>query len=167
MGVKIFKKFYARRLYRACGLESILDILDPWVDDVLFEVSPFLRQVASYHLRPFGSSSAPRFFKTVIAHEILRLNEPEDLRAAVKLAVIICYRGYRPSKGNVDLVTWLSWRIPYELSKLVAWRKAHPIEPFEECFLPLEIEQFDRTLEVERQIGILSEDLGLGSQTKL
>lgn len=164
--MRIFRRFYVLRLYRAFKLEDILDILENWVAEVLCEDSPFLRQVASYHLRQHGSSYAPRFFKTVLANEILRLTELEDLKSSLKLAIIISYRNYNPSKGNVSLVDWLSWKIPYEMSKLVTWRVAHTVEPFEEAFLPVEIERFERTSETERQIAILSEDLGLDKQTK-
>ena len=164
--MRIFPRFYALRLYRTNQLEDILDILDSWVDEVLYENSPFLRQVASYHLRPTGRSSSPRIFKRILANEILRLTEPEDLKAIVKLAIVVSYRNYKPSKGNVSLVNWLSWRIPYEVSKWVTWREAHPVEPFEEAFLPPEIDEFERTFEIERQIVILSKDLGLEKQIK-
>lgn len=164
--MKVFRRHYVLSLYRTNKLEEILDILEPWISEVLHSDSPFLRQVASYHLRPLGSSSAPRFFKSILAGEIIRLNETEDLKAALRLSIIISYRDYNPSKGNVSLVTWLAWRIPYELSKLVTWRVVHPITPFEESFLPSEIEEFERTFEVKRQIGILSKDLDLDKQSK-
>ena len=164
--MKIFPKFYTRRLYRVNKLEDILKILEPWIDKVLYKESPFLRQVASYHLRQFGSSSAPRLFKSIVAGEIYRLNEEEDLKASLRAAIVIAYRKYNPAKGNVSLVNWLSWKIPYEMSKWVTWKVTHPIEPFIEDFLPAEIIRFERTLEKERQIGILSEDLNLEKQVK-
>ena len=164
--MKIFKRFYVRRLYRTNKLEEILDILDLWIEEVLYENSPFLRQVASYHLRPLGSSSAPRFFKRILAGEILRLNEEEDLRSSVLLSIIISFRKYNPAKGNVSLVTWLSWNIPYELSKLVTWRIVHPVGPFEEYFFSPEIKEFEEVCGIERQIDILSIDLGLERQSK-
>lgn len=164
--MRIFKRYYARRLYRTNKLSDILDILEDWPGGVLYEGSPFLRQVASYYLNFYGGSYAPRFFKTIIADEILRLNEKEDLIGYLKLAIILSYRNYKPSKGNVSLVTWLSWRIPYELSKLVTWKVTHPIGPFDESFIPAEIERFEETFETERQVAILSEDLGLEKQSK-
>lgn len=164
--MRIFRRHYVLRLYRTNDLDNILDILENWIDEVLYEDSPFLRQVASYHLRRLGSSSAPRFFKKILANEILRLTELEDLKASVRMSVVVSYRNYKPSKGNVSLVTWLSWRIPYELSKLVTWRVAHPVEPFEEVFLLPDIVEFDETSERERQVVIISNDLGLEKQTK-
>lgn len=164
--MKIFSRYYVLRLYRTNKLVEILEILEPWISEVLYKNSPFLRQVASYHLRVFGSSYSPRFFKNIIANEILRLTEQEDLYSIIRLAIIICYRNYDPSKGNVSLVTWLAWRIPYEVSKLVTWRVTHLISPFIEEFLPTEIEEFERTFELERQIGIISKDLELDKRSK-
>lgn len=164
--MKIFSKFYARRLYRSYKLEEILTILDPWIDEVLYFGSPFLRQIASYHLRLLGGSSSPRFFKTVLGNEILRLTGLKDLKAFTFLSIIEAFRIYNPSKGNVNLVTWLAWRVPYELSKLVTWKVTHPIGPFEEAFLPPDIEDFERTFTIERQVDILSKDLKLEKQTK-
>jgi len=163
--VKIFRRYYVLSLYRTNKLEEILDILEPWINEVLCIDSPFLRQVASYHLRPFENSASPKFFKNILANEIVRLNEIEDLKAAIRLSIVISYRDYNPSKGNVSLVNWLAWRIPYELSKLVTWRVVHSISPFSEDFLPSEVEDFERTFEVERQIGILSKDLELNKQS--
>ncbi len=164
--MKIFPKCYARELYHSVHLAEVTAILDPWIDEVLYSKSPFLRQVASYYLRVYGSSSAPRFFKNLIGDEILRLNEPEDLKASIHAAIIIAYREFKPYITDQSMVTWLSWRIPYEVSKLVTWRVIHPIGPFDECFLPPEIDEFERTFEVERQIGIISKDLGLERQSK-
>jgi hypothetical protein len=164
--MKIFRKFYVRRLYRVYKLEDILEVLKPWVKEVLYENSPFLRQVASYRLRDQGGSSCPRIFKTILGNEIFRLMEIEDLEASLRVAIVVSYREYNPAKGNVSLVNWLSWRIPYELSKLVTWKVTHPIGPFDEAFSPAEIDIFERTFELERQIVILSKDLQIDKQAK-
>lgn len=164
--MKIFPRFYVRRLYRVYKLSDVLRVLDPWIDDVLYPESPFLRQVASYLLRRQGGSRAPRFFKTVLAGEIWRLNEYEDLRASVQLAIVEAHRKYNPSKGKVDLVNWLSWNVPYEISKFIVWRIVAPIGPFSEAYTPSEIPLFEGISATERKIGILSEDLGLDRQTK-
>ncbi len=164
--MRIFQRTYALRLYRTNKLEKILEILEPWIDDVLYMGSPFLRQVASYHLRVAGSSYAPRLFKTVLASEIIRLNEMDDLKASLRLAIIIAFRMYDLSKGNVSLVTWLAWKIPYELSKLVTWRIFHPVEPYSEDYLPFMRCKFERTFEKKRQTAILAADLKLDKRSK-
>jgi hypothetical protein len=164
--LRIFHKAYARQLYHASHLAEVIAILDPWIDEILYPGSPFLRQVASYFLRPYGRSSSPRFFKNLVGSEILRLNELEDLKSSINLAIVISYRDYKPYYSDQSRVTWMSWRIPYEVSKLVTWRVVHPIEPCEECFLPLEIEEFNRVFEIKRQIGIISKDLCLEKQYK-
>ncbi len=164
--MKIFRRHYVLQLYRTSDLTDIINILNPWVDEIIYYDSPFLRQVASYHLRVFGSSSAPRFFKTILAGEILRLTELEDLKASIMLALVIAYRAYNPSKGNVSLVTWLSWKIPYEVSKLVTWKVTHPISPVDEFYVSRDFDRFCDTVEIVKQIGILSEDLDLDKQTK-
>jgi hypothetical protein len=164
--VKIFEKFYVRRLYRAKTLNEILNILDPWINEVLYINSPFLRQVASYHLRKFGSSYAPKIFKNTIGNEILRLNDFEDLRSCIILSIIESYRAYNSMKGNVNLINWLSWKIPYEVSKLVTWRVTHNIYPFNEEFNDPLINTFEDQNRIEYQINLLCSDLNLDSQTK-
>jgi len=164
--MKIFSRYYTRRLYWSFCLLDILDALTPWVKEILYEGSPFLRQVATYYLRPFGSSYAPRFFKTIIAGEILRLNEMEDLHASLFLSIIEAHSRYDPDKGNTDLVNWLSWTIPYEFSKLVTWRVTHPITPFEEAVEDPQRVEFESVFEKERQVVIMVDDLGLSRQLK-
>ena len=164
--MKIFPKAYARQLYHATHLAEIIAILDPWIDEVVYPKSPFLRQIASYFLRPFGRSSAPRFFKNLVGDEILRLNDFEDLRSSIHLAIIKSYRDYKPYLSDQSLVTWMSWKIPYEVSKLVTWQVTHPIGPFEESFFPPEILDFENTFEFERQVDIISKDLKLEKQSK-
>jgi hypothetical protein len=161
--LKIFRKYYVRYLYTLNKLDDIIELLIPWIDEVLYKDSPFLLEVASYRLRKYGCSYAPKIFKTVIANEILRLNELEDLRSMVLLAIVISYRRYNPAKGKVDLTNWLSWTIPYELSKLVTWKITHPIEPAEVEYIHPEMEEFEKNIEIENQISILCKELNIPS----
>jgi len=164
--MKIFPKYYVRRLYRTNKLEEITKILLPWVDETLYQDSPFLLHSASYKLKRMGGVVAPKLFKKIVSDEILRLNELEDLKASLCLAIIESYRSYKPSKGKVDLVNWLSWNIPYQFSKLVTWRITHPIEPFEEASDTPENILLDPFSGNDYKIAIICEDLGLSKQVK-
>lgn len=163
--MKIFPKRYFLKLYYSKDLNEILSILDSWIDLVTKPNSPFLRQIASYHLRLYGSSYAPRIFKRVIADEMLRLNEKEDIRATINLAIIESYREFDPKKGT-DLITWLSWRIPFHCSEWLTYQVTHPIEPFDESVLSPEIIKFEELLHSGEKVAIISQDLELSRFTK-
>jgi hypothetical protein len=164
--MKIFSKFYVRRLYRTRTLNEVLSVLDSWIDEVLYRDSPFLQQIASHFLRKYGSSYAPRFFKRVLGNEILRLNHYDDLRSCVILAIIESYRDYNPAKGNITLVNWLSWRIPYEVHKLVTLTETKIIVPVDIEFKDPMIERMEDSDYINHQIDIVCSDLCLGKQVR-
>ena len=163
--MRIFPRYYARRLYRVSKLDNLIELLQPWIDEVLYYDSPFLRQVASYLLRRHGGSYAPRIFKRVISGEILRLNTLEDLRGVVNLAIVEAFRKHDPH-GGTDLPNWLSWYVPYEVSKLVTWRVFKPLEPFSEAVFSIELAEFENFDSSVSEIAIISSDLGLDRQKK-
>ena len=133
--MKIFPKKYFRELCQSKSLEESLTILQAWIVLVLVPNSPFLRQVSTYHLREFGSSYAPRFFKKIVSQEILRLYESEDLKSLLTLAIIESYREFDPDRG-LSRLNFMSWRIPYLFARQIKIRKTHLIEPFEEAYYP-------------------------------
>jgi hypothetical protein len=134
----------------------------PWVKETASEAGPFFWQVSSYYLKKHGGSYAPRLFKKIISKEIIKLNEEEDLRSIILLSIIESYREYNSSKGSVDLVNWISWMVPYKVSKMVTWRVTHPVEPSDLCVDEPQV--LDNT---EKQISIIGRELGLtGKQRK-
>jgi len=158
--MKIFRKHYVRRLYHAKTLEEIVKVLEPWGEEVLQPDSLFLSQVASYKLRIYGCSYAPTIFKQALGRVFLQLYEMEDLRASLRLAIVEAYRSYDSGKGRVDYVNWLSWKIPYEMSKLLTWRIVRYIYPLEEYINP-RLEEFEEKDEQSRQFGIITSEISL------
>lgn len=158
--MKIFPKYYVRRLYIASSLEEIIKTLTPWKMAVLYPGSPFLRQIASYFF-PEGSNT-PRFFKQILGDEILRVMGAEDLGSVIDLAIVASYRRFNP-KG-VDLITWLSWMIPYECSKWVYWRELHSVLLDEKVDVALN--EFESRDWREDRIAILCDEVGLCKQSK-
>jgi hypothetical protein len=153
--VRIFPKYYARRIYFARNLEKIIEELNPWIDEVISGPTPFLQRVSGYILKNQGHGCAPDIYKKVVSTEIIRLTGHKDLKAIVFLAIVESYRKYDPSKGRCDIVTWLAWQIPYIVSKWVTWKVTHPIEPVIESVDPAEPE-FNT---LDRHIGIISKEL--------
>lgn len=125
------------------------------------EESPFLRQVASYFF-PTGSNT-PRFFKQLLGDKILQATGIEDMKAILDLAIVSAYRRFK-SKGGTDLITWLSWMIPYECSKWVSWREQGPVLQDEE--ISLDIEEFESRDIDEERISVLCDEVGLCKQSK-
>jgi hypothetical protein len=163
--MKIFPRKFVRQLYRTNNLEEILSILSPWITLVAKPQSPFMRQVASYLLRKQGGSYAPRFFKEIVASEIIRLTESEDLTSILNLSIIESFAEFRPGKGT-DLVNWLSWKIPYHCSKLVTYRAIHSIEPCERSAIPKNLTEFEGIEATKRKVAIICSDLGLKRQNR-
>lgn len=159
--MKIFPRYYARRLYRTTSLEEILETLISWKTLVLRPGSPFLRQIASYFF-PTGSST-PRFFKEVLGDEILRVVGREDMESIIDLAIVASYRRFNP-RGGTGLVGWLSWTIPYECSKWVYWRGLHPV--FGEEYYDVALEEFETYNWTKERIAILCNEAGLCKQSK-
>lgn len=114
--MKIFHWKYVRPLQEASSLLEIVAILSPWIDEVVYPGSPFLRQVVSFSLQKFGGSTAPRSLKEYMAEILLSLNSKEDIRSAIFLSIVEAYRVYEYNRGT-DLVSFLSWRVPYYCSK--------------------------------------------------
>jgi hypothetical protein len=114
--LRIFPWRYVSLLRKSLSLLEVVIILSPWIDDVVYPGSPFLRQIASFTLRRFGGSSAPRVLKELIGGYILQLNSPEDIRAAVLLSIVEAYRAWDRSVGT-DLASFLAWRVPLYCSR--------------------------------------------------
>lgn len=131
--MKIFQKRFVRRIFISKDLEELIENLQPWIDEVNRGDSPLMFQVSSYFLRKYGSSAAPRFFKKIVASEIFRLTGIEDMRCTILLAIVDAYKAFDPNKGS-NLASWLSWRIPYIMSKYVQCMKVDHIEPYEKTY---------------------------------
>ena len=144
-----------------------MTLCDEWADEVIYPGSPLLRQIAAYRLKKIGGAKAPRFFKQLLGDEILRVMGKADLKASLLLGVVVAYRRFEPEKGTMTLINWLSWVAPYEASKHIYWRQFHPVEPFDEEYIPAGLEEFESLNVIDHRIGILADDLGLDRQKKL
>jgi len=160
--VKIFQKYYVRRLYRATSLDDITKILLPWAKDVARPDSPFMLQVSGHLLKSVGGVLAPHILKRLMAHEICRVMFRKDLEASIMLSLIETYRRHDMTKG-VDIVNWLSWITPYECSKLVYWRDIHPSDWQDTPELDIE-STIDSSVSV--RIQLLCDILGLSKQLR-
>ncbi len=131
--MKIFHKRFVRLIHLSKNLDELIYNLQPWIEEVNKPDSPFMIQTSTYFLRRQGSSLAPRFFKKVVASELYRLTGKEDMKATILLGLIEAYRTFLYGKGS-NISNWLSWKIPYIVSKYIQPIQVKYIEPTNEFY---------------------------------
>lgn len=159
--LRVFSKYYVRRIYRDKTLPQLLSTLDSWVDKSLQTRSKLLLQTTGYILWPVGGVFAPFSLRDIVIKEILRLNDYEDLRSSLILSIIEAYREFIPDHGT-DIVNWLARRVPYLFSKVITWRIFHGID--ENFSYSIDFSIDFRVDDV--RVDLISEQLGLSPQLK-
>ena len=167
--MKIFPKKFVSILYRFEGSPKFFEVLKDWANYVSYTNSPILRQVASYHLRDFGFSNAPRDIKQDLGNYIFESIGVDDFTQTILLAGVEGVRGYDSSRGNCSLVNYLSWYIPYRVSRLTAWVIKPNITYLEDMYSHYgeeDLETFVCTSFRKRNFDILCADIGASKQLK-
>lgn len=159
--MKIFQKRFVRLIYVSKNLEELIENLQPWIEDVNKPTSPMMAQVASYFLRRQGSSAAPKFYKKIVAQEIYRLTGPEDLKCTILLAIVDAYKTFMYGRGT-KLSDWLSWRIPYVISRYVSAIEVKHIYPTDELYE----EDYSFIEDKKNLIDIIAKDLKISHSHK-
>ena len=126
--LRIFPKYYYRRLYGVSDLEEIVEILLPWTSWVLKMDHRFLMRVAGFGL---GDLSKPAWQKRIWVKELLRVNDFEDLQQSLLEAIVVTYHKFDLDKAHATVREWLAWRLAPEFAKLVSPLERKPVEPFD------------------------------------